>query len=116
MTSSGALVNFPYAVPETTLPFNLSLTTTSAQAARAAGAAGIRNYIVSLQVYNSGASTVDVIILDGATEIWRQPVNATSGREFTFGLPLRTAAATALNINLSAVGTVRVTGQTFQAA
>lgn len=117
MTSGAAKVIFPFSVPEVQATANLSLTTTTAQAIRAAGAAGIRNYLVGLQVYNSSATAVDVIVLDGATEVWRQTVNATSGREFTFELPLKTTAATALNVNLSAAATaVRVTAQTFQSA
>ena len=117
MTSSAAAVNFPFAVPEVQAVANLSLTTTTASPIRAAGAAGIRNYLVNLQCYNSSATPVDVIILDGVTEIWRQTVNATAARDFSFDLPLRSTAANALNVNLSAaVTSVRVTAQTFQAA
>lgn len=116
MSSGAAAVVFPYSVPDVTAPANLSLNSTTAVAIRAAGAAGVRNYLGALQVYNSSATAVDVIVLDGATELWRQTVNATSGREFQFPIPLRGTAATALNINLSAAVTaVRATAQTFQA-
>jgi hypothetical protein len=116
MSNGAAAVVSPYSVPDVTLAANLSLTTTTATAIRAAGAASVRNYLGALQVYNSSATAVDVIVLDGATEIWRQTVNATSGREFLFPIPLRGTAATALNINLSAAVTaVRATAQTFQA-
>jgi len=117
MTTGAASVVYNYAVPEVQATANLSLSTTTEQTIRAAGAAGVRNYLVGLQVYNSAATAVDVIILDGATEIWRQTVNATSGREFNFALPLRGTAATALNVNLSAAASsVRVNAQTFQSA
>lgn len=116
MSNGAAAVVLPYSVPDVTAPANLSLNSTTAVAIRAAGAAGVRNYLGALQVYNSSATAVDVIVLDGATELWRQTVNATSGREFRFPIPLRGTAATALNINLSAAVTaVRATAQTFQA-
>lgn len=116
MTSSGAKVMQLFAVPDVVAYANLSLTTTTAQALRAAGAAGVRNYCSGLEAYNSSGSAVDVIILDGVTEIWRQTIAPNSGREFFFEAPLRGTAATALNVNLSTAATsVRVTARTFQA-
>ena len=116
MTSGAAIVNKPYSVPEVDWQNTQALTTTTAAAARTAGAAGIRNYVTGAQFSNSGASALDVIILDGATEIWRSTVAPNGYVDAVFQTPLRGTAATALNVNLSAAGTVRANTQGFQAA
>lgn len=114
-TLVGAQVIKPFSIPESDWQSAQALTTTSAAAARTAGAAGIRNYVTGAQFSNSGASALDVIILDGATEIWRATVAPNGYVSAVFQTPLRGTAATALNVNLSAAGTVRANVQGFQA-
>jgi hypothetical protein len=90
-----------------------ALTSTTPAAARAAGATGIRNYVTSAQFTNSGASAVDAIILDGSTELWRGTIGPNGSISPVFPVPLRGTPATALNVNLSAAGTVRANVQGY---
>jgi hypothetical protein len=105
MTSAAQAVVKPYAPAQTEFVANLSLTTTTAAAIAAAAAAGIRNHITSLFAFNSSASAVDLIILDGATERARYPLQPNVPTPVTFPTGLTTTAATALNANLSAAAT-----------
>lgn len=111
----GGLIQKPYAVPELTWNANLSLTTTTATALKAAAAAGIKNHITAGQAINTGASAVDLIILDGATERWRMTLPVNVPVPLVFPTELLTTAATALNANLSAAGTVRFCAQGYSA-
>lgn len=114
-TLVGAQILKPFSIPELDWQDARALTTTTAATARAAQAAGIRNYVTGAQFSNSGASAIDVIILDGVTEIWRATVAPNGFVNATFQTPLRGTAATALNVNLSAAGTVRSNVQGFSA-
>lgn len=114
-TLVGALVQKPYSIPELDWQFAGALTTTTAVPARAAQAAGIRNYVTGVQFSNSGASAVDVIVLDGTTVIFQATVAAGAFIRACFQTPLRGTAATALNVNLSAAGTVRANVQGYSA-
>lgn len=120
MTTSGSAVMQPYAVPEVTFQYTATLTTTSATAIKAAGAAGIRNYLKTLHFQNSsGATATTVIVLDGATTIaqFNAPISMASPAVVTFDPPLRGTAATALNINCGAAGAnVIVNAQGYQGA
>lgn len=113
-TTVGAQVMKPYAIPEVGWNANLSLTTTTAQALAAAGGAGLKRHITALQAVNTGTA-VDLIILDGATERWRLTLPQNVPVSITFPTELITTANTALNANLSAVGTVRVCAQGYTA-
>lgn len=106
-TAIGAQVVQPYAIPEAVWATTLALTTTTAAAIRAAQAAGIKSHLVWFQATNTGASAVDVIILDNTTERLRVTVPAGQSVDFTLPIPVLVTAATALNVNLSAAGTVR---------
>lgn len=112
-TLVGAQISKPYAIPEAGWSSSLALTTTTAQALRAAAAAGLKNHITALQAINTGASAVDLIILDGATERWRLTLPINVPVSIPFPTELLTTAATALNANLSAVGTVRINAQGY---
>lgn len=64
---------------------------------RAAAAAGIRNYVTSIDTRNAHATVAtEVVIKDGATVIWRQllPAAMAAPVEITFRTPLRGTAAT----------------------
>jgi hypothetical protein len=112
--ASGAKVNKPYAVPEAGWNASVALTNTTAVALQIAGGAGLRRYITSMQAVNTGTA-VDLIILDGGTERWRLTLPQNVPVSIEFPTEIVTTAATALNVNLSAAGTVRVNAQGYTA-
>jgi hypothetical protein len=86
------------------------ITTTADVALAPAGAAGIRNYLTSLQFKNTSAVASEIVVKDGATVIWRGHAGASMTFEdvITFGTPLKGSAATALNIALITTGTATI--------
>ena len=84
-----------------------------------AAAAGIRNYVTSIDVRNAHATVAtEVVIKDGATVIWRQllPAAMATPVEITFPTPLRGTAATAMNVACITTGAqVYVNAQGFAA-
>lgn len=114
-TLVGALITKPFAIPEQTWNANVSLTATTAVALSAAAGAGLKRHITGLQAINTGASTVDLILLDGATERWRLPLPVNVPVSVVFNTELLTTANAALNANLSATGTVRINAQGYTA-
>ena len=112
-TLVGALIQKPYAIPEVGWNANVSLTGTTAAPIIAAAGAGLRRYIAALQAINMGASAVELIILDGATERWRFTLPVNVPVPIPFPTELTVTANTALNGNLSAAGTVRVCAQGY---
>lgn len=114
-TMIGAGIVKPYALPEAGFNASLALTTTTAVAIQAAGAAGIKRHLTALQAINTGGGAVDLIILDGTTERWRLTLPVNVPVAFEFPTEITTTAATALNANLSAAGTVRANFQGYTA-
>lgn len=99
------------------------LVTTSGVTAKAAGAAGVRNYVKSIDVINSHATiSTEVVVRDGAggTVIHRGWAQAAGGGYAkTFDPPLRGSTATLIEIaEVTATATtgVLVNLQGFQAA
>lgn len=113
MTPGAAMVVRPYSVSEAGWNASLALTTTTAVAIQAAAGASLKRNVTAVQAINTGASAVDLIILDGATERWRLtlPVNVPVPIEFP--TEILATANTALNANLSAAGTVRANFQGY---
>lgn len=95
--------------PEVSFQSYTNLTTTSDVALRAAGAAGIRNYVTDLVFDNTGASASRVLVKDGSTVIFSATIPAGSSLHVSFRNPIFGTAATALNAALGAAGTVSVT-------
>lgn len=114
-TLAGSLVVKPYAIPEQTWNSSQGLTTATAVALAAAAGAGLKRHITGLQAINTGASAVDLIILDGTTERWRLTLPPNVPVVVPLNTELLTTANTALNVNLSAAGTVRVNAQGYTA-
>jgi hypothetical protein len=114
-TMIGAGIVKPYALAEATFDASLALTTTTAQPIAAAAGAGLKRHLVAGQVINTGAATVDLIILDGATERWRLPLPVNVPLDLEWPIHIPVTAATALNANLSAAGTVRANFQGYTA-
>lgn len=101
---------------ETAWNANQQLTTTTAVALATSGGTGRKRHITGLQAINTGASLVDLIILDGATERWRMPLPVNVPVHFSFAeTHLIATSATSLNAALSAAGTVRVCAQGYTA-
>lgn len=107
ITTGGALVEKPYAVPELDWTSVASASgianTTTAVTVKAAAAAGVRNYITGIQLSGDtlGAAT-EFAIRDGAagTVLWRMKLNTTAlvPTTIAFPTPLRGTAATLLEI------------------
>jgi hypothetical protein len=101
---------------ETSWNASLALTTTTAQALAAAAGGQLKRHITGAQVINTGAATVDIIILDGATERFRLPLPVNVPVQLDFSVThLLATANTALNANLSSTGTVRINAQGYTA-
>lgn len=120
LTSIGTQVTKPYSIPELEWQFAVAAPVITAvdTVAKAAGAAGIRNYMTNLQFINTGATATEIVIKDGATVIWRgfAPANMTSMYDCHFITPLKGTAATALNIGVvTAAGNVYFNCQGYQA-
>jgi hypothetical protein len=117
MSRGAAAIVKPYSVAEAGWNGSVSLTTTTATALIGAAAAGLKRHLTAIQAINTGAAAVDLIILDGATERWRLTLPINIPVFIAFPTELTATAATALNVNLSAVSTgVRVNGQGYTSA
>ena len=114
-TMIGAGIIKPYALPEAQFDASLALSTTTAQPIATAAAAGLKRHLVSGQVINTGVTAVDLIILDGVTERWRLTLPVNVPVPLDFPVHINVTAATALNANLSAAGTVRANFQGYTA-
>lgn len=106
-TLVGAQVVKPYAIPEAEWSYTGALTTTSDVVVQAAGGAGLKRHTTIIQATNTGASAVDVLLRDGTTT--RLQVTIPAGQSVPMPLPtgIPVTANTALNVALSAAGTVR---------
>lgn len=124
MTTSGAAVTKPYAAPELDWQFASAaggITNTTDVVLKAAGAAGVRNYITGISLQNASATvSTEVVVKDGATIIWRgflgmqSLLNSAVG--ITFPTPLRGTAATAMNVAcITTASAVYVNAQGCQA-
>ncbi|MCX6614256.1 MAG: hypothetical protein NTW74_25880 [Acidobacteria bacterium] len=118
-TSGMQLLMKPYGLPETDWQFASLITGATVTAARAAGAAGVRNYVTAVQYQNTSATASEIQIQDGATVIWRGQAAASMVAPAVIALPtpLRGTAATALNVQLITTGSnTFVNLQGYQAA
>jgi hypothetical protein len=112
-TLAGSLIQKPYAIPEQGWSASLALTTATAVPIQISAGPGLKRHITAGQVINTGASTVDLIILDNVTERWRLPLPPNVPVPIVFPTELPVSTNIALNANLSAVGTVRFNAQGY---
>ena len=86
------------------------LVDTSDVAIKAAGAAGVVNYLVALQYQNSDADPSEIVVKDGATVIWRgyAPGSMAYPANVVFPLPLKGTAPTPLNVAMLTTATATV--------
>jgi hypothetical protein len=105
-TTGMQLLMKPYGLPETDWQFASLITNATVTAARAAGAAGVRNYVTAVQYQNTSATASEIQIQDGATVIWRGQAAASMAVPAVIALPtpLRGSAATALNVQMITTG------------
>jgi hypothetical protein len=115
MTMIGASVFKPYCLPEAAWQYTGALTTTSDVAASAAAGVGIKNHVTNIQVTNTGSSANSLNIKDGSTI--RLTIAVPAGQSIV--LPVEAGivltANTALNVSLSAAGTMQVNIIGYQA-
>ncbi len=107
-TMLGVKIVKEYAIPEAEWAFTAALTTTSDVAVQAAAAGlGLKRHVTWIQATNTGAAAVDVLLRDGTTT--RIQVTVPAGASVVLPLPtgITTTVNTALNVALSAAGTVR---------
>ncbi len=106
-TMIGAQVVKPYAIPEAEWAFTSALTATSDVPVQAAAGLGLKRHVTWFEAFNSGVAAVDVLIRDGTTTRLQVTVGAGASRDIVLPTGIPTTANTALNVALSAVGTVR---------
>jgi hypothetical protein len=119
-TMYGVPIQKLYSIPE--LDWQFACTAPIAVAtdvvAKAAAAAGLRNYVTNLQYSNASATATEIVIKDGATVIWRgfAPANMGGMQDITFTTPLRGTAATAVNFQcITAAASVYINTQGYVA-
>ena len=106
MTTAGQAVIKAFATSELDWQNFQTLTTNTAAAAKAAGAASVRNYVTAVTVQNTNATATTFLILDGASTLFQVslPASMTLPISIVFPTPLRGTAATALNVNCGTTG------------
>ena len=108
-TLVGAQITKPFSIPEADWSYAAAaggIIVATDVVARAAAAAGIRNYITAIQLRNTNAVATEFVIKEGATVIWRTqlPAAMTGSMEVEFLSPLKGAVATAINIQCVTTG------------
>lgn len=105
-TLVGALVNKPFSIPEADWSYSGiagGIVNNTAVPIKAAAGAGLRNYITGFSLQNASAVATEVLILDGATVIWRGYVGTTAINSvvgINFISPLKSTANAALNVQV----------------
>lgn len=102
-TMIGAQVMEPFSIPESSWLYAAAaggIINTTDVVIKAAAAAGIRNYLTSLQLCNRNAVATEFVVKDNATVIWRThlPANMVDSMDISFDKPLRGSAATVMNV------------------
>jgi hypothetical protein len=119
-TMNGALIQRPFSTPEAAWSFACAapIAVNTDTVLKVAGATGIRNYLVGLQLINISATPTEFVVKDGAIVIFRGylPANMINAIDLDFECPLRGTAVTALNFAcITAGASVYVNSQGFQA-
>jgi hypothetical protein len=106
MTTSGALINHPFAPPEQQFTVT-SVRTDAADFPLRVATASVRAYLTGLQLQNTSATASVIQIKDGATVIWSAslPASMATPVNIDFAVPIRTTANTALNFACLTTGT-----------
>ena len=107
-TTVGAMVTKPHAIQEAAWNFTASVTATTDTPVQAAAGVGLRRHVIGGNALNTGASAVDLNIRDGTTTRLTFTLPPNVPVSFDLDGMLQVTANTALNVSLSAAGTVRV--------
>lgn len=123
-TMQGAVVQRPYAIPETDWSYSAAsggiVNTTDVVLASSAGST-LRRYLTGISIQNASATiATEVVVKDGSTVIWRGYVGTSallnSAVGITFPTPLKTTINTALNVACITTGAqVYVNAQGYSA-
>jgi hypothetical protein len=121
VSPSGGLVVHDFALPSADWSFAVAapITGTADTALKAAAGAGIRNYLVAIQVKNTNATATEIVIKDGGTVIWRGHVGANmlNADPIVFPKPLKSSANAALNFAaITTAASVYVSAQGYTGA
>lgn len=105
-STSGQLVQKPFAPGDLDFQANLTVTTNTQTAIRAAQAAGIRQYVTQITYQNTNATATTLTIQDASTTLitFSCPASMANPVQLTFPTPLRGTAATALNYTAGTTG------------
>ena len=107
------IVSGSFAAPEHTKQVRVDFTAVTDLQLFASAGAGLRTYITDLTVENTGAATARFLLRDGTTTVWSATVPAASTLCETWETPLRMSAATIVNGQLGAAGTVTVSASGY---
>lgn len=118
-TLVGVPITKTYSIPDLDWTANVVLSSTAQTAVKAAAAAGIRNYTTACQISGNATMVAGTItIQDGSSAVWSTNLIAAQPTlAVDFPTPLRTTAATALNVVLGTtpVGSVTINCQGYSA-
>lgn len=119
MTTSGALVIKPYSPPDADWLFAApagGIVNNTAVVLKAA-ATGLRQYMTGFDVFNAHTSVAtEIVVLDGATVIWRTLLPPGGRLAPDFNVPLRSTAGAALSIQALTAAQIYVNAAGYSAA
>ena len=108
ITAEGKVILAGTGAEELLWQASTDFTTTGDVALKASAGAGIRNYLTDITIENTGAAEIRVLIKDGTTRVLSVTLPGKGVFTRRYGSPVKGTAATALNVALSATGTVSV--------
>lgn len=113
----GALIVRANSIPEQSVNASISVSNTSDNALFASQGAGIRTYITSMQIQNTGASATQFSLKDGSTAklVVSLPASMAQPLVLMFQDPILMTAATAVNVACDSASTVLVNAQGYKA-
>lgn len=114
-TMIGALVMKPHALQEAAWNAVVAPTSATDVAIQTAAGVGLRRHIVGCVLFNSGAGPITVNLRDGTTTRLSFTLQANQSLPLDLAGLMLVTANTALNVNLSAAGTVSVTAWGYTA-
>lgn len=118
MTANGAQISKPYALPQLDWSYTSGVTplTASAAVVKAAAGAALKNYVTAVQLSNTGATTVVVTLLRGATVIWAGVLAAGAQFSYTLPTPLASAVNEAINVQANTASAIYANVQGYVGA
>lgn len=116
-TLVGAQIVRANSIPEQSVNASITVSNTSDNALFASQGAGIRTYITSMQIQNTGASATQFTIKDGSTAklVVSLPAAMAQPLVLMFQDPILMTAATAVNVACDTSSTVLVNAQGYKA-